>query len=667
MRKNLLPAVLALILVPASVRAAAPPPAGANFQVNDNSEGWQLDVDAAQDTAGDTVYVWIDTDPTPNAVMARIYDAAGRPVTDGIVIATDSQGISHPRVAATPLGEFVVVWGGASSIFLRRYDRLGRPLGAAVATQQPLSGEIGAPDVAVDAAGNAAAVWSVSSFDGDTIFLQRFDRANHPQGAPMAVSQSIVNDRENARIAAGPGGSLLVSWDDHRVGGTTLSAFARRYDGPSGAWAAEVRVSPSGNRIQPGTVPVFYPVGDGAVLFTDLPSSDLMIRRIDATGLPAGDPVRIAQAVGSTDPWPLDAAAGPDGTTLVTWEGYDGLVRANFFNESFNALGTEFAPSSVAGDLELEPVAAAGGPGQFAVSWVSVGQPSVLFPELPSQATDGRDGSGAGVFAQRFQAAGCVAGGEVLCLDAGRFQVRVSWKNPYTGETGTGKAQPLTDDTGAFWFFDADNLELMLKVLDGRAINDHFWVFYGSLSNVEYTVTLTDTVTGAVKTYHNAPLQLASKADVEAFAAEPPPIVAARRKAAPLPVQPAAPAAVAEAEGSCVASPTGLCLAGQRFRVEVSFTDPRDGVTGTGQAVPLTGDTGVFWFFSADNLELMIKVLDGRTINDHFWVFYGALSDVSYKVTVTDTATGQVREYNNAAHELASVADTAAFPASSTN
>jgi hypothetical protein len=42
-------------------------------------------------------------------------------------------------------------------------------------------------------------------------------------------------------------------------------------------------------------------------------------------------------------------------------------------------------------------------------------------------------------------------------------------------------------------------------------------------------------------------------------------------------------------------------------------------------------------------------------------VFYGALSDVAYTITVTDTATGTVRTYDNPAGQLASRADTAAF------
>ena len=58
-------------------------------------------------------------------------------------------------------------------------------------------------------------------------------------------------------------------------------------------------------------------------------------------------------------------------------------------------------------------------------------------------------------------------------------------------------------------------------------------------------------------------------------------------------------------------------------------------------AVPITADTGYFWFFDDANVELVVKVLDGRSVNGHFWVFFGALSDVGYSITVTDTATGE--------------------------
>jgi hypothetical protein len=112
----------------------------------------------------------------------------------------------------------------------------------------------------------------------------------------------------------------------------------------------------------------------------------------------------------------------------------------------------------------------------------------------------------------------------------------------------------------------------------------------------------------------------------------------------------------------CVPSATTLCLNGGRFQVRAVFSAPNLGFhNAAAQAVPLTGDTGYFWFFTANNVELVVKVVDGRAFNGFFWAFYGALSDVLYTITITDTQTNAVKTYSNPAGRLASVADVTAF------
>jgi hypothetical protein len=109
----------------------------------------------------------------------------------------------------------------------------------------------------------------------------------------------------------------------------------------------------------------------------------------------------------------------------------------------------------------------------------------------------------------------CSTTADRLCLN-GRFLITTAWKD-FSGNTGTGKAVQLTPDTGTFWFFNAENLELMIKALDGRPVNGRWWIFYGALSNVEYTITVVDTETGATKTYTNPPGTFASRGDTNAF------------------------------------------------------------------------------------------------------------------------------------------------------
>ncbi|MFN2385532.1 MAG: WD40/YVTN/BNR-like repeat-containing protein [Thermoanaerobaculia bacterium] len=104
----------------------------------------------------------------------------------------------------------------------------------------------------------------------------------------------------------------------------------------------------------------------------------------------------------------------------------------------------------------------------------------------------------------------------IACLQGGRFCVGITWGIGSDALPRRASAVTLTPDTAAFWFFDASNLEVMLKVLDGTRINGRFWVFYGSLSNIEYEITVTDNETGRTRTYRNIQ-QVASVTDTEAF------------------------------------------------------------------------------------------------------------------------------------------------------
>jgi hypothetical protein len=100
-------------------------------------------------------------------------------------------------------------------------------------------------------------------------------------------------------------------------------------------------------------------------------------------------------------------------------------------------------------------------------------------------------------------ATACLPDATTLCLSAGRFQVRAHWQTN-AGNSGAGQAVPMTSDTGYFWFFGADNVELVVKVLNGCALpNPSYWVFASGLTNVGVDLTVLDTKTGIVKTYHN--------------------------------------------------------------------------------------------------------------------------------------------------------------------
>jgi hypothetical protein len=107
---------------------------------------------------------------------------------------------------------------------------------------------------------------------------------------------------------------------------------------------------------------------------------------------------------------------------------------------------------------------------------------------------------------------------------------------------------------------------------------------------------------------------------------------------------------------------------GGRFEVEVLR---RDGAGVVDRARPVFvpdqpdgswQSSLLFSFFSDDNWELMLKVLDGCAINNHHWVFVAAASDVEYEITVHDRLLDTTRTYRHAAGEpTPAITDIGAF------
>lgn len=112
---------------------------------------------------------------------------------------------------------------------------------------------------------------------------------------------------------------------------------------------------------------------------------------------------------------------------------------------------------------------------------------------------------------------------------------------------------------------------------------------------------------------------------------------------------------------ACLPSAERLCLLGGRYAVTVEWADFFGG-SGPGHALPMTADSGLFWFFASSNLEMLVKVLDGCGVNGRVWVFAAGTTDVAWELVVTDTATGAEARYANSLGTASpAVTDTGAF------
>ncbi len=112
----------------------------------------------------------------------------------------------------------------------------------------------------------------------------------------------------------------------------------------------------------------------------------------------------------------------------------------------------------------------------------------------------------------------CMPGATTLCFQDYRFKADMTWST--AGGAGSGKSVPgASNASGNFHFFDPENWEILVKVLDGCAFNGHYWVFASGATDLGWELAIEDTESGEIWTASN-PLGQRSPAitDTQAFA-----------------------------------------------------------------------------------------------------------------------------------------------------
>jgi ELWxxDGT repeat protein len=254
----------------------------------------------------------------------------------------------------------------------------------------------------------------------------------------------------------------------------------------------------------------------------------------------------------------------------------------------------------------------------------------------------------------------CVPRADRLCLQQNRFGVEVRFRGPNASRLA--QAQTLTNESGAFWFFDVEVPEIYVKVLDGRPVNGSFWAFWGSLSDVEHEIVVTDFETGRELRRASPQGNLCGGVETGAFpdtstaTASPAVLVPQRLQLAPRAEKLSPPACFPSDERACI----GVWGANA---ITVRFRDPVTGLERPARVFASRFGWAAFSFFDAGNPELVVKIVEAAELNQHAWVFYASLSDVEYTLTVDDGfSSGRERSYLNPKGRYCGEADVEAFP-----
>ncbi|HEX3530802.1 MAG TPA: hypothetical protein VH988_27375 [Thermoanaerobaculia bacterium] len=509
-RSKLFPLLIVFLAAAPGLRLAAQPgplaPNGPEVQLTGEADAF-TSPSLAADPGGGLQLVWNrGLSFYQNEAWARHFDRGGHPSGPAVRLDTPAY-LLRTSLTAMPLGppgRSTALWinysnplsGGApdfrkavgdpSTVSARLLGADGLPLGGEI--QLDTTGEANGYSLTAAPLSGGGFVASWSDYTLGTVVVRTFDAGAQPLGGEVVVEP-------HSYILGGlAAGGFLAWWQDPGSGG-----FARRFgrDGqPAGAAFA----------VDAGLRPVLRPDGSfvSATAQTEPGNSGIMAvtaRLWDAAGHRLGTDIAVGDGVGELR---VDSVAvSPSGDFLVVWlasvEGDAGANLIELWARLFDAAGHPAGPAVRVNSQSADS--------RFAAQAVTDGHDWVI----------GWTATTSGTFLARRFSSACATPDRTLCLQDSRFRVDVTWHDPRSGATGTASTIPQTSDTGGFWFFSPDNLELTVKVLDGRAVNGHFWVFYGSLSDVEFTVVVTDSATGIKKTYHNPPYNLASRADTAAF------------------------------------------------------------------------------------------------------------------------------------------------------
>ncbi len=610
------------------------------------------------------VLVWETRGDAPR-VVAQMFDASGAPLAKPFPVSDVGGRQSAPQVVFLRDGGFAVVWrdqpaAGATvdgrvalasraldpgTLVGRFFDPDGIPTSEEIPIAQPDDEveEVSPPDVDVDGDDEIVTTWR----EDEDVFLVRSGPSG-PLASPLRVPSAPADAAP--RVARVPSGEFAVVWEELGASPRVLAQFFDTSGAAQGApqLVAASATTPSAAAVRNDGYAIVWTGADGGVF----------LQRLDLTGAPSAEgPVQVALGPAVS---PV-VAANVAGDLVVAWErAQDSAggpsIDVRLYDAAVAPLGGSF--SAVRGTADAVPSSPR-------VSLGSADRVTLAY------AVEDAAGEPQGVFTTEVEAdvtATCASDGRSLCLQENRFEVRVDWRSGVgqPDETsGAARAVKLTDDTGYFWFFDEENVELLVKVLDACTPFERIWFFAGGLTDVETTLVVSDTLTGESLLYRSedgakfVPIQ-----DTDAFAScdaagdgvtwAASAATASREgvdDAPPLRVEPSHLESLRmtskslDVESACTPDATRVCLA-DRFAVEATYTAPGEAAQAA-SATALTRDTAVFWFFDADNVELVVKVLDGCVLNQSRWVFAGGLTDVEVQLRVTDMLRGETVVYTN--------------------
>ena len=215
------------------------------------------------DSAGNAIAVWEQSDGVRNNIWSNRYVVGTGWGIAQLIESDNTGGANNPQVSVDAAGDAIAVWaqwdGVRYNMWSSRYV-VGTGWGTAQLIETDNIGAAYNPQVSVDSEGNATAVWYQSDGARDNILSNRY-----VVGTGWGIAQLIESDNtgsaSNSQVSVDAAGNAIAVW--HQLDGVRWNVWSNRYvvgtswgtallietDNSGGAYDPQVSLDSAGNAI----------------------------------------------------------------------------------------------------------------------------------------------------------------------------------------------------------------------------------------------------------------------------------------------------------------------------------------------------------------------------------------------------------------------------------
>ncbi|WP_250645460.1 Ig-like domain-containing protein [Salidesulfovibrio onnuriiensis] len=281
------------------------------------------------------------------------------------------------------------------------------------------------PAIAVLADGGHVVVWQDNQSrdgSGEGVFAQRFNAQGNKIGDSFQLNTSTSSTQYQVEVAALTGGGFVATWSCYSSGQYEIRG--QQYDNEGNKVGSEFQVNTSTSGQQRESEICALNGGGYVVVWQDEGGNDgsswgVYGQRFDSEGSKVGEEINVSTYDLNSQCRP-DVTSLSDGGFIVTWaSSFNGTTGSDVYCQRYDAqgkqVGTEFIINTYWAAQEDYPTIAELSDGGFVVTWVN---------------NNGQDGSGEGIFAQRFDANGVKVGDQ---FQVNTFNSSTQWRPDAVG------------------------------------------------------------------------------------------------------------------------------------------------------------------------------------------------------------------------------------------